>query len=518
MIRSLIKPWRSESAQGRISDGTPTAVLDIGSNSVRLVIYERHVRALTPIYNEKVACGLGRGIGKTGELSPESVERALVAMRRFALVCELTKVTKLNVLATAATRDASNGRMFIEGVEEVMGETVRILSGAEEAYFAALGTLAGMPEQQGVLGDFGGGSLEFAVLQDTEVCEDAETHPIGAIRLQDDSDRDPVEAYKTAKKALKNSNILQDVEKPEFVAIGGTWRAIAKLHQLETDYPLHMIHGYRVKAEELIRFCDTIISDLDQISDLKSLSSNRRELLGYGAAALKVVLEIGEFKTVKFSALGVREGYMFEQLSKEEKTADPLLQACEELSILRSRSPVHSADLIAFSSQFVEVMAVEETGVQTRMREAACYLSDISWRGHSDYRGAQVVDSIAFGAFVGIDHAGRAQLARILAVRYLGLKRKTIADDQIFDLCKPKHAEHADMIGAFLRVAYLLSAAMPGILPTIEWRKTATELQLLLPAGLEVLAAEKLLRRLEQLATFLDLEPKIVLEIDSKLN
>lgn len=512
MIRSFVKSLKAPTAQGRIADGQPIAVLDIGSNSVRLVIYERHIRALTPIYNEKVACGLGRGIGQTGALAQESVDRALIAMRRFAFVCEMTKVGDLHILATAATRDASNGALFIAGVEEIMGSPVRILSGKEEAHFAALGTIAGMPQQQGMLGDFGGGSLELAILDGQQPGE-GETHPLGAIRLQDDSDQSATKALKIARKTLSKSSLIGDVKRSEFVAIGGTWRALAKVHQIQSNYPLSMVQGYRVAATDMIEMCSQIIelADKSELPDAaQRLSSNRRELLAYGAAALQAVLEIGKFKTVKFSALGVREGYLFGQLDDAEQQVDPLLQACEELSILRSRSPQHAQDLIDFTSSFIAALGNDESETQQQLRHAACYLSDISWRGHPDYRGVQAVDAVAYGSFVGIDHTGRAHLARCLAVRYLGLKRKHLENDAVLELCTEKHAHHADLIGALFRVAYLLSAAMPNVLPQIGWQKTDDKLQLLLPAGFEVLAAEKMLRRLNQLAGFLDLEAEIL--------
>jgi exopolyphosphatase/guanosine-5'-triphosphate,3'-diphosphate pyrophosphatase len=512
LIKSLVKSLSPNQAQGRIDDGKPIAVLDIGSNSVRLVVYERHVRALTPIYNEKVACGLGRGVGQTGALAQESVDRALVAMRRFALVCKITHVETIHILATAATRDASNGAMFIEAVEEIMSAPVRILSGEEEAYFAALGTLAGMPTQNGLLGDFGGGSLEIALLEDAKVVS-GETHALGAIRLQDDSDKSVARAYELAKERLSASNLIKTRAWPEFVAIGGTWRAIAKVHQQMINYPLTMVQGYRVSAEEMISLCNKIMKAAEageSLDDAQRLSSNRKDLLGYGAAALKATLEMGKFASVKFSALGVREGYLFDQLPLSARGADPLLQACEELSILRSRSPEHAADLIDFTDRFIAAFGFDESVTQKRLRHAACYLGDIAWRGHPDYRGAQAVDSAAFGAFVGVDHSGRAHLARLLAVRYAGLKRKHVSNDDIFDLCKPKHAFHADMIGALFRVAYLFSAAMPGVLPLIQWAKTETGIEIRLPNGMELLAAEKTVRRVEQLAAFIEAEISIV--------
>jgi exopolyphosphatase/guanosine-5'-triphosphate,3'-diphosphate pyrophosphatase len=181
--------WGAETdptAQGRIQGARPVAVLDIGSNSVRLVVYERHARALTPLYNEKSACALGRGLAQTGRIADANIERALTAMQRFALVARLMRVGTVHVLATSAVREAKNSQSFVSAIEQVMGADVRVLSGEEEAHFAALGVVAGIPAFEGVVGDQGGGSLELTALAKGRDAV-GETHELGVIRLQDDS-------------------------------------------------------------------------------------------------------------------------------------------------------------------------------------------------------------------------------------------------------------------------------------------------------------------------------------------
>jgi exopolyphosphatase/guanosine-5'-triphosphate,3'-diphosphate pyrophosphatase len=511
LIKSFVKALRKPAAQGRIGGDDPIAVLDIGSNSVRLVIYERHVRALTPLYNEKVSCALGRGVAQTGELNAKGVERALTGMRRFAMVCELTKVDTLYVLATAATRDAKNGGEFITAVQEIMGVDVQILSGEEEAHYAALGTLAGMPNQRGLLGDFGGGSLELAGL-DGDLVFGGETYALGAIRLQDDSENDANKALKIARERLADSALIHAQHLPEFVAIGGTWRALAKLHQILSEYPLSMVQGYRVPAADMIALCDEVLKQAkngEMFDAAQELSSNRRNLLPYGAAALKAVLEIGGFSSVKFSALGLREGYLFGQLSDEDQRADPLLLACREYALLRSRAPAHSGDLLAFTRDLFEKAQIKETPTLDRLREAACLLSDVSWRGHPDYRGAQAVDLVTLGSFVGIDHAERAYIAMVLAARYNGLKPKKLGHEDILNLCPDAYQEHAILLAAVFRVAYLLSAAMPGVLNQLQWALDEERLYLCIPKGMEFLAAEKMMRRFDQLAGLLNRQADI---------
>jgi exopolyphosphatase/guanosine-5'-triphosphate,3'-diphosphate pyrophosphatase len=488
-------------AQGRIKGARPVAVLDIGSNSVRLVVYERHARSLTPLYNEKSACALGRGVAQTGRMAYENIDRALTAIQRFALVAKLMKVGQVHVLATSAVRDASNSKSFVDAVESMMGAPVHVLSGEQEAHFGALGVIAGIPDFAGVVGDLGGGSLELsAMVSGAESI--GETHELGVIRLQDDSNHSVAKARQIARDRLGKSRLVKSGPGGTFCAIGGTWRSLAKMHQVLTEYPLHMVQHYIAKGSDLIDFCDEIVSAVEgdkPMPGTDNVSSSRRDLVPFGAAVLAEVLRIGKFKNVVFSALGVREGYLYGLLPDEERAVDPLLQGAEEISVLRSRSPAHAHDLIEFSGQFLEAVGVRETDAEARLRRVACFMSDIGWRGHPDYRGEQSVDMVAYGSLIGVDHPGRAFLAEALAVRYMGLKHKS-PSQSLMTLAGPAANMKARLIGAIFRVAYPMSAAMPGILPRTRFSLDDGLLKLHLPADLAFLAGEHLATRLDQLA------------------
>lgn len=489
------------SAQGRIKGALPVAVLDIGSNSVRLVVYERHARALTPLYNEKSSCALGRGVASSGKLAEENVQRALTAIKRFALVARLMKVGATHILATSAVRDASNRASFVAAVEQIMGAPVRVLSGEEEAHYAALGVLAGIPDFAGVVGDLGGGSLELSAMEQGQDSR-GETHELGVIRLQDDSKNSATKARTLARSRLKASVLAERPAGGSFCAIGGTWRSLAKLHQVLKDYPLHMVQHYAVPAAEIAKFCEDIV---DAVAAGKSMpgaelaSSSRRDLVPYGAAVLAEVLRVGRFDTVVFSALGVREGYLFSLLEPEQQRLDPLLEAAEEMSVLRSRSPRHAEDLVDFTAELLTAIGASETPAEKRLRVVACYLADIGWRGHPDYRGEQSVDLIAYGSLTGVDHPSRAFLAEVLAVRYMGLKHKSISQ-ALLNLAGPGASQRARTIGAAFRVAYPMSAAMPGILPRTSFEMVGGRLVLRLPEDLAFLSGEHLAGRLDQLA------------------
>ena len=488
-------------AQGRIKGARAVAVLDIGSNSVRLVVYERHARALTPLYNEKSACALGRGVATSGKLADENIGRALTAIKRFALVTRLMKVGTTHILATSAVRDASNRATFVAAVERIMGAPVRVLSGEEEAHYAALGVRAGIPDFSGVVGDLGGGSLE---LSNMTLGEDSlgETHELGVIRLQDDSKSLPDRARTLARSRLKDSMLAGRNVGGAFCAIGGTWRSLAKLHQLLRNYPLHMVQHYSVPAGDIAKFCDEIVDEVAKgrpLPGAEHVSTGRRELIPYGAAVLSEVIRAGRFDSVVFSALGVREGYLYSHLDPAQQALDPLIEAAEEMSLLRSRSPAHAVDLIDFTGQLLDALGVKETPEEERLRRVACYLADIGWRGHPDYRGEQSVDLIAYGSLTGVDHPGRAFLAEVLAVRYMGLKHKSVSQD-LLNLSGPAASSRARLIGAAFRVAYPMSAAMPGVLPRTGFERIDDRLVLRLPNDLAFLSGEHLTGRLEQLA------------------
>ncbi len=490
---------------GRLLGVEPVAVLDIGSNSVRLVVYEHHARTLTPLFNEKAACALGRGVARTGKIAEENAELALKAIARFGLVVKLMEVRNVHVLATSAVREASNGPAFMQAVELLMEHEGRVLSGAEEAHFAARGIVSGMPGFTGLVGDLGGGSLEFcAVDADRETA--GETHELGVIRLQDDSALSLQKAVRIARKRLEKSAILQESDHRTFCAIGGTWRAFALLMQVRSDYPLHLVQGYEVRAKDALKLAKLLVSKPPgTILGMDSVSRARRDLLPYGAAVLKGVLEAGKFDRVVFSSLGVREGYLFDLLKPEEAAIDPLLQASEEICFLRSRSPAHARELIDFTERFLGAMNAEETEAQKRLRIAACLLSDIGWRGHRDYRGEQSVDLVAYSSLLGVNHPGRAFMAEVLAVRYMGLKHKS-SSKALSSLMGGKARHYARTLGALIRLAYVLSGAMPEILPRVRFEVFLDRLVLFLPGELSFLNSLRLQSRLSQLRKHLGFE------------
>ncbi len=495
--------------RGRLLGDGPIGVIDVGSNSVRLVLYERLSRAPTVFYNEKILAGLGRGVAEDGRLHDDGVEVALSAVRRFVALATQVGAVRVDVVATAATREAANGQDFCERLEAITGGRVRLLSGREEAEMAALGVVCGFFGPDGVVGDLGGGSLELISVHGDRL-GDGESFPLGGLRLMDASLGSPRTASRLVAKALDGSAALGSLAGRDFFAVGGTWRALGKLHMAQTDYPVHIMHAYTIEADEALQFARTLVTQhVTAIDSIDTVSKPRRALVPYGAAVLEQILKLGKPRRVVFSALGVREGYLYSQLTAEEKAVDPLLMACEDLAVLRARSPRHSWELIGFTDGVFAAMEVDETAHERRLRIAACLLADIGWRAHPDYRGEQAVAIVGNSAFSGIDHGGRGYLALVLCYRYAGLS-ETSTIPHLREVVPQRLKIRARFLAAMLRLAYVLSAAMPGVLPRLSMRLEGECLVLHIPAALGDLDGQRVRRRLAQLASLLDLASAVI--------
>ena len=499
----------TDCAQGRLPDRTPISIVDIGSNSVRLVVYEGLSRSPTVLFNEKVLCGLGRGIASTGRLDQKAVDCAIAALTRYRALSVQAGANKIHAIATAAAREAENGAEFIQRANKSLGVDVHVLSGREEAYYAAMGVNCGFPDPDGISGDLGGGSLELVDIHGEEFGAGI-TVPLGGLRLQEMSGGSVRKARKIARDILADIDFLEDGRKRTFYAVGGTWRSLAKLHIAYTNHPLHVTHNYEMSATQTKKFCKLVIrSDLASIPGMETVSSNRRQLLPFGAIVLDELVARMRPKNIVISALGVREGYLYSLLDEETRKLDPLVVACEELSRLRSRSPQHAYELAEWTGSAFETFGIDESPYEARLRVAACLLADIGWRAHPEYRGEQSLNIISNAAFIGVDHPGRAYLALANFYRHEGLRDAHLSPS-IHQLANKRIAWRARVLGAILRVAYQYSASMPGNTTQIKFSKISRRRYTLdIPEELDVLLGERPGRRLKQLAKLLNVEIEV---------
>jgi len=487
----------------------PVAVVDIGSNSVRLVVYDGLRRSPAPIFNEKVLCGLGKGVAITGQLNEAAISRALTCLKRFRTLTRQIGVKQVYAVATAAAREASNGEDFIDKAEKALGAGIRVLTGKEEARFAALGVLSGTPEADGLAGDLGGGSLELIDIKDGKLHEGV-TLPIGPLRLIDLSGGNMARAQAIVDEYLAKTELLKQLKGRTFFAVGGAWRNLARVHMAQVDYPLHVLHHYQMTRQQAEGISE-VLSHLTSASlkDVKDMSRARVDTLPYGAMILDRLMHFGQAKDVVISVFGVREGLLFSKLPRKKMAYDALLSSCWDFARRYARSPAHELELCDWTDQIFGKKGLAENDEEQRLRYAACLLADIGWRAHPDYRAERSLGMISQAAFVGIDHPGRVFLALTIFFRYDGEAMR----EDLTRLLDDRHVERAHLISSLFRLAYILSAAMPGMLPKIGLKLgEGKTLILTLPERLKDLMGERVEKRLSELAFEMGLTPKVAIK------
>jgi exopolyphosphatase/guanosine-5'-triphosphate,3'-diphosphate pyrophosphatase len=487
------------------------AVIDIGSNSVRLVVYESMSRSLVSVFNEKALCGLGREVQSTGLLAPDAVAKALTSLRRFRALCRIQKVGRVHAIATAACRDATNGPDFIAKAERICGTRIEILSGPREAKLSALGVISGIHAPDGIVGDLGGGSLELIDVRGNRV-HSGVTLPLGSLALQDAAHKSLKRAERIVKTEISGVEQLTAGRGRSFYAVGGTWRALARIHIIQSGYPLKVMHGYSIPAADALDFALRLrrLAAANMLADIEAVSDARRPLLTYAALVLEYIIRVARPKTIVFSTFGVREGLLYEMLPQTERSRDGLICAAQNLNALLSRSARHAEELIAWTDRLVRVVRLRETGEDRRLRHAACLLSDIGWRVHPDHRGEETLSLITNGNFGSISHQGRAFVALSVFYRYAGLSEENEPPPSTRDLVPPAMDERARMLGAAFRVAHLVSAARPGVLPATHFRSQGRKLMLVFEHQMIDLVADRVGSRFKQLARLLGRSGSIV--------
>ena len=477
----------------------PVAIIDIGSNSVRLVAYDGLDRAPLAMFNEKASCALGNGVVTTGKLSKQGIDKALVALRRFRAMTEIMGVAPVYVIATAAARDASNGAEFLQAARHALGGMpVTLLSGAREAELSALGVISGIHHPDGVVGDLGGGSLELVDIGNGAIGKGVSL-PLGGLALTDASGRSPKAAVKIVRDALATCAPLDALQNRSFFAVGGTWRALAKLHMGRRNYPLPVMHNYTMDAREAAELVDLVEGmEPGAFASMEAVSASRRPLLAYGAVVLDELLRRAKPRDVVISTSGVREGLLLEALDEETRRQDPLLVAAGKLNRLLARAPDFADDLIRWTAAFVRSAGLDESPEDRRLREAACMLSEVNWRAHPDYRGVQSYNIVSSAQLSGVDHPGRSFLALVTSLRHVGLE-ESIAP-AIGSLMTPRQIERGRILGGAMRVAAILTAGMPGVLPRTPMTVGKAKLTLVLPPALADLMNDRLQSRVKQVA------------------
>jgi exopolyphosphatase/guanosine-5'-triphosphate,3'-diphosphate pyrophosphatase len=467
--------------------------MDVGSNSVRLVVYDVRGRAMQPRFNEKVLAGLGRGLGATGRLHPEGVETALAALARFASITRSQKVDSLFAFTTAAVREASDGKTFVDRVRRETGLVLRVLSGAEEARFAAEGVLAGTPGVDGVVGDLGGSSLELARLAGGRY-ETGSTYPLGPLALDTGGGFSEDKVLARARELMASAPELKKAG-DLFFAVGGAWRAIGTLHMELTRAPLHMLQNYEMDAQKLLPLLSDVMNGRKYADVLQEIAKRRASTIPYAAAVLKAVIEAGKFRTVMISSYGVREGVIFDSLEPAERAEDPLDAGLDALIVDEQAAEFGKA----LASWAIEAAPYT---LHQRLTSAACRLVDIGALLHPDHRADLAFDLVARAPLPGLSHRDRAALALAVASRFKRGIRNEVSDK----LLDPNLAGRARALGALMRLAADFSGRSAGLLRHSRLSCDGDTLTLRVETPYRALVSEAVERRLQHAADELDMD------------
>ena len=474
----------------------PTAIIDIGSNSVRLVVYAGPPRIPTPIFNEKVLAGLGSG--PEGALPEEPRARALAALSRFKLLIDHMKLKRTQVVATAAIRDAGKeGTKFVREVERI-GFDCQVLAAEEEAALAGEGVLCGIPEADGIVGDLGGGSLELVDVRGGKTSNGISLG-LGVLRLIATSDGEKA-ARKRLKAGLKHSGLRERARGRPFYMVGGSWRALARIDMLATDFPLPITHQYRMKPgrakelRKLVREVDPAMSTL--------VAPARLATSPQAAMILHILVEELEPSELVVSTFGIREGLLYSKLKPATRRRDPLLDEARDAGGGEHRFGQHG-DLL---DEWIAPLFDDSIAMQ-RLRLASCLLADVAWQSNPGFRADRGIEMALHGNWVAVSPAGRVIMAQALSANF---GRDELPDPRLAALCKDGQLKRAHCWGQAMRLGQRLSGGVASVLKQTSLSAHNGAIQLNVPRGEEALVGDSVERRLVRLAELLGCEPVIV--------
>ncbi len=480
------------------------AIIDIGSNTLRLVVYDAPMRLPIPMFNEKAQCELGRGQAISGRLNPAGVELAYASLSRFINLSHAMGVDHLELVATAAVRDASDGPDFVAEVKRRFGLDVQVLSGSEEAKLAAMGLLSGVPQADGIVGDLGGGSLDLVGL-DTGTFAEQGTLPLGHLRLADVMENGQMAARKLIAESLEELPWIKQAKGRTLYAIGGSWRALARIFISQIDHPLHVVDNFTLRRSDALHLSRLIAGQSkDSLQRIPGIASRRMESLPAASMVLQALLEVIEPQSVTFSGFGMREGQLLKILPDEISHQDTLIDACKSYSERMGRFAIKGDEILEWMSPLFE----QEAPGEQRLRLAACLLSDIGWSEHPDYRAEHAFHRVLRIPFAGLTHPNRVLLAEAVYVRYNGDPDSMLVAP-VRSLLDPAQQSWVQVVGLALRLAHTLSGSAPGLLEQTRLRVGDSKLTLVVPEDSKLFVSESIERRLKTLGRSLGLKGAI---------
>ncbi len=431
------------------------AIIDIGSNSVRMVVYHALKRVPLPLFNEKYMCALGKGLARTGKLNPDGVKQAESAIARFLVMANRLQVASLDIIATAAVRDASNGADFVRGLEKTHGINITVISGEREAELAAKAVLSSFHEPFGISADLGGGSMELATVERSLVGERASCH-LGSLRILDTTDGKREKMEELIKSELKTIPWLKEAAPASIYAIGGGFRTLAKLHMKKTGYPLDLVHEYHMNRRAVGQMRERLLElSAEELKTLPGISEKRAATIVPTAMVLHQLLSVTGAPEVRFSVSGIREGFFFDLLEAKIQKEDALLASANDLAALIGRAGTYGRELYDWTTP----LFVNEPLGWKRIRRALCKLSELAWSIDPNFRANWAYQRIIQSSLKGIDHRERLMLALALYYRY---QAKWKGDKSEIKLLDERERLWARCVGLSANLAFQLSGGRGG--------------------------------------------------------
>ncbi len=477
-----------------------TGIIDIGSNSIRLVVYQGPERLPAILFNEKVMAGLGRGLAETGAIAGPALDVAADALARFAAVAREMEVTGLRTVATAAVRDASNGHVLLAAARD-LGLDVELLSGEQEATAAGYGVLSAIPLADGIVGDLGGGSLELIRVRGGKVRERV-SFPLGVLRIAAIRALGPGALQRKVAKALDAAGWTgkaageKEGALPLYL-VGGSWRSLARLDMHLNSYPLPVIHQYAMSADAVARMGRTISHvPKSWLRAVPGLSAGRASSLGDAAALLTVLLKHLHTEATIVSAFGLREGLLYGALDDGVRAQDPLIVAARDEGRRHGRFAEHG-DLL---DGWIAPLFTRDDPAMARLRLAACLLADVGWRANPEFRAERGVEIALHGNWVAIDARGRALVAQAL---FTSLGGGVNTPEPLGVLALPADLKRAIHWGLAMRLGQRMSGGLAGPLQRSSLADDGAALMLTVAAPDVALYSETVERRHVALATAL---------------
>lgn len=478
-------------------------VIDIGSNSVRLVVFDGAARSPAYFFNEKVLCGLGRGVPETGMLHPEGRQSALASIRRFVALGEYLNLTALSAVATAAVREAQDGTAFVEEIARDTGLRVMVATGAEEATLSAQGVLLGWPDAEGLVCDIGGSSMELAEIRRGAIVG-AETSGLGPLMLQGVAPEDRSAHIDTLVGALR-----EKFPKPcsKLFLVGGSWRALAGLDMARRAYPLHVLHEYTMAPDQIAETAAWAASHsgAELAEFLPTTSELRLSLVPDAARVLTEVIERFAPAAVAVSGYGIREGLLYAHMPDKIRRLDPLIEAARHMEHASARYPGFGDALY----HWLKPIYGKAEKSRRRLVRAACLLHDVTWRAHPDYRAEVCFESVTRANMGGLTHQERVFLGHALLNRYKSSPEMPNFAP-VLDLMDDEVRSASRALGKALRLGAMISGGAARLLAQTSLVFEEGELTLKLSKSAHMQSGEVVERRLKSLADALGAQARLL--------